>query len=234
MIALNKKIRLNRRLFTTSTFDSGELGVLASVVHKFPAGRYQVVVRREKQDAGSTQFLVDKSSVNMQLTIDLESVAVPVPASGMAEIPTVSPKGYVQFYVSGGVGGYSVVAREASGTSSVFDSTTLSDGDLFVVSLLIPAKYSMANKAGNASGEIQVSPVPEGTNLRSLETQFVEVNSDSFVPTNVSVQSAQGLVFRIKGPSRVVIIKVPEEPRVAAIEGKRIRRRRTIHLHRLQ
>jgi hypothetical protein len=223
---MNNKIRLNRRILTTSTFDSGALGVLANVIHQFPEGRYYVVVRREGQNVGSTHFLIDNSSTNMQLTIDLASVAAPARPTPAPEIPTVSPKGYVLFYVSGGAGGYSVVAQEESGATPVFDSTTLSGDDLFAVSLLEPATYSMANQVGNITGEIQVTPIPEGTDLRTLPTQYVDVNSASFDPAMVSIHSAQGLVFRIKGPARVVINKQKaEELAAAAPEGKRVRRR---------
>lgn len=239
---MNTGIRLNHRLLTTSTFDSGALGVLAYVVHQFPAGRYHAVVRREGQSAGSTHFLVDDSSATMQLTIDLASVAAPVRASASArgcrapstaDIPTLSPKGYVLFYVSGGAGGYSVVAREESGAAPGFDSATLSEGDLFSVSLLEPATYSMANHAGKAVGEIQVTPIPEGTNPRTLPTLYANVNTGGFDPANISVCSAQGLVFRVKGPARVVINKQPRaELRAAAREGKPVRRR--VHFSRLR
>jgi hypothetical protein len=229
---MNNKVRLNRRILTTSTLDSGALGVLANVVHQFPAGRYYAVVRREGQDVGSTHFLVENSSTNMQLTIDLASVAAPVRPTPAPEIPTVSPKGYVLFYVSGDAGGYSVVAREEGIAKPVFDSTTLSGDDLFAVSLLEPATYSMTNQVGNITGEIQVTPIPEGTDLRTLPTQYVDVNSASFDPAKVSIHSAQGLVFRIKSPARVVINKQKGEEPAAAPEGKRVRRR--VHLRRPQ
>jgi hypothetical protein len=224
---MNNKVRLNRRLFTTSTFDSGALGVLASVVHQFPAGHYYSVVRREGQNAGSTRFLVEKSSTNMQLKIDLVSVGAPKEeVLTAAAIPTVSPKGYVLFYVSGGAGGYSVVAQEEGDATPVFDSTTLSGGDLFAVSPLEPATYSMANQVGNITGEIQVTLMPEGTDLRTLPTQYVDVNSANFDPAKVSIHSAQGLVFRIKSPARVVINKQKGEELATAVpKGKRVRRR---------
>jgi hypothetical protein len=207
--------------------------MLAYVVHQFPAGRYHAVVQREGQNAGSKRFVVDESTKSMQLTIDLAQVATPARASAAgcdcqepSEISTVSPKGYVLFYVSDGPGGYSVVAREESGAAPMFDSATLSPGDLFAASLLEPSTYSMVNQAGGGTGEIQVTPVPEGTNPRTLPTQYVDVNSNSFNPANVSVHSAQGLVFRIKGPARVAINKKPgKEPKAAVSEGKPVRRR---------
>jgi hypothetical protein len=226
VIMIKSKVRLNHRLFTTSTFDSGALGVLASVVHQFQEGRYIVDVNRDQKNVGSTNFLVESSSANMQLIIDLTAVSVPVGTSTPVEIPTVSPKGYVMFYVSGGVGGYSVVAREESGSAPVFDSTTLSAGDLFAVSLIEPATYWMVNQAGNATGEIQVTTISGETNPLNLPTQYVDVNNTSFDPAKVTVHSAQGLVFRIKGPARVVINKQPgTESATPKFEGKQVRRR---------
>ena len=242
MTAMSTSIRLNHRLLTTSSFDSGALGLLAYVVHQFPAGRYHVVVRREGQDAGSTYFLVDDSSTSMQLTIDLAAAAAPLRSAASpcasrkaaaTDIPTVSPKGYVLFYVSGGSGGYSVVAHEVNGAAPTYDSATLPAGDVFAVSLLEPATYSMANQAGKAKGKIQVTPVSEGTNPLALATQYVDVSADSFDPANVSVQSAQGLVFRVKAPARIVINK-QEAKAIKAVphEGKTVRRR--VRLKRLR
>jgi hypothetical protein len=230
---MNSTFRLNHRVLTTSTFDSGALGVLAYVVHRFPAGRYSAIVQRDGQDAGSTRFVVDDASTSMQLTIDLASVAAPARAAAScacdsgADIPTLSSKGYVLFYVSGGAGEYSVVAHEEAGAAPAFDSTKLGDGDVFAATPLEPAGYSMANQAGKASGAIQVIPVPEGTNPRESPPQYVDVTADSFDPANVSVHSAQGLVFRVKGPARIVINKKPGEALRAAAprEGKAVRRR---------
>lgn len=221
---IKSKVRFNHRLFTTSTFDSGALGLLASVVHQFQEGRYNAIVNRDQKNIGSTNFLVESSSANTQLLIDLTAVNVTGGTSTPVEIPKVSPKGYVVFYVSGGVGGYSVVAREESGSDPVFDSTTLSGNDLFAVSLIEPATYSMVNQAGNATGEIQV--VSGEMNPLNLSTQYVDVNNTSFDPAKVSVHSAQGLVFRIKDPARIVITKQEgTEAATPTDEGKQVRRR---------
>ena len=227
MITIKAKARFNHRILTTSTFDSGALGLLAYVIHQFQEGRYTAVVNRDQKNVGSINFLVESTSDNIQLMIDLATV------STVAEVPKVSPKGYVMFYVSGGEGSYSVVASEESGASLVFDSTKLSDNVLFAVSILEPATYSMVNQAGSATGEIQVTPAGN-TDPHTLPTQYVDVSTASFDPTKINLQSSQGLVFRIKGPARIVITKQPGKEFVTSKhEGKKVRRHvRVISLYR--
>ena len=59
MTTVKRSVRLNRRLLTTSTFDSGALGLLVHVIHRFPnAGTYQAVVLRDGQRVGTTWNLM--------------------------------------------------------------------------------------------------------------------------------------------------------------------------------
>jgi hypothetical protein len=218
----------NRHPFAVSVFDSGALNVLASVIHQFSqTGRYQVSVRRAGKIVGSTFFEVVESGPT-QLDIDLSAVSVSRTTGACdchqknVELPSVSAKGYVLFYVSRGTVGYSVlVGEDAPQAKPLFDSENLGAGDLFALSLLEPAQYSMINRHGSAKGEIEVSlDLKIVRNIEELreKTQYVDVSRDTFRPDRVSVTSTQGLVFRIGDHARIVVTKsksLTPEPRSA-------------------
>jgi hypothetical protein len=229
---------LNRQMFTTRVFDSGALGVLGSVIHQFSEpGLYEAVIRQKDATVTSFWFEVSDSSSNMQLDVDLATVARPSGPKGTSDddcgcggksapparaVPTVSPKGYVLFYVSQGDGGYSVRVGRHGSEKPVFDSTTLGASDLFAVTLLAPTRYAMANRTGSAKGTIVVSTSQTtAKNLAAMSAPQVETTRSAFSPDNLKVVSGQGLVFRILEPSRVVIEQI-EDPKVEdRPDGKR-------------
>jgi hypothetical protein len=207
--------KINLALLKTTRFDSGALGPLTMVLHQFKAaGPYHVGVHRAGRALADTVFRVDEAGP-MQLSIDVANV---VKASGRgprrdcectggnAEVPVVSPRGYVLFHASLGDGFWVTVADEDQ--KVVFDSTKLGDGDLFAASLLEPGNYLMENKADGAKGEITVSLTPEDAQrLKTMETQYVEYGGNKFEPNQVKLISSQGLVFRGNGLGRIVISK---------------------------
>jgi len=212
---------LNRQLFTIATFDSGSLGMLASVVHQFSTpGRYQAAIQRHGVPAGTTEFEVSAESETMQLSIDLADSGPSQRSECECErrkatVPTLSSRGYVLFFASSGTSGYSVVVGEVGEKGAPhFDSQNLTSGDLFALSILEPTSYGMINRAGKASGEIVVSFSSEDAKrLKSLETQFVDVSKIRFDPATVGLTSTQGLVFRVHDNARIVIEKRSAKPR---------------------
>jgi hypothetical protein len=216
---------LNRQMFTARTFDSGAIGVLASLVHQFPSpGRYEAVIRRGDKPIRSVSFEVSDASPNMQLDIDLAPPEQPrgsgdddcackgSHASGTSP-RTVSPKGYVLFHVSRGDGGYSVLVVQQGSDKPAFDSTRLGAGDLFALSLLAPTRYKMTNRIGKATGTIVVRMAPEVLRkLATAEAIYVETSQDEFSPADVQAGSAQGIVFRVRDAARIVIEQVEEPP----------------------
>jgi hypothetical protein len=223
---VKSSVRLNQRLLTTSSFDSGALGVLVHVLHRFPgAGTYQAVVLQDGERVGTTCFRVTDDTAGTQLNIDLSTVARPTGSPARCtcrehpeSAPTVSPQGYVLFHASSGAGGYAVVAGEAKeGGRAVFDSRALSDGDLFALAFIEPTIYSVASQGGAGRGEIQVTPFPPGTNLRTVPPVYVDAGRDAFQPARVTVHAAQGVVFRIRSATRIVVEKqAPAASRRAA------------------
>jgi hypothetical protein len=230
---------LNRHMFTTRVFDSGALGVLGSVIHQFrEPGRYEVVIRQKDSVVRSFRFEASESSSNMQLDIDLASVIRAATgakedcgcdgakgATGPGVLPTVSPKGYVLFYVSQGDGGYAVSVGREGGEKPVFDSTALGEGDIFAVTLLAPTRYAMTNRTGGAKGTIVVSSSSDtAKSLAAMSASYVETRREAFAPNTVKVVSGQGIVFRILETSRVVI-EQQEEPESEARAGGKGKRR---------
>jgi hypothetical protein len=145
-------------------------------------------------------------------------------ASGM---PGVSPKGYVQFFVSQGAGGYSASVAKEGGNKFLFETTALGSGDLFAVSLLTPATFSMANKAGSATGTIAVSFSKEvAARLKATAPVYVDVSKGAFATKEVHLSSGQGLVFRIKDAARIVVQQEtePPQPRARATRARRFYR----------
>jgi hypothetical protein len=244
MTAAKRSIRLNRRLLTTSTFDSGALGVLVHVIHRFPAaGTYQAVVLRDDQRVGTTCFRVTDGTAGTQLNVDLAAIATPAGAPCACRehpesAPAVSPDGYVLFHAPAGAGGYAVLVGEAKeGGRAAFDSRALKDGDLFALALIEPATYAVTSPGGSGRAEIEVAAIPPGTNLRTVAPVYVDATRTAFKPARIAVHAGQGVVFRMKGAPRVVIEKrapqaAPRRGRAAAAPAAR-RVRRHVRIRRL-
>lgn len=211
------KAKVNLQLLKTTTFDSGALGMLAMVIHQFcSAGHYRATIKEKGHAVTEINFEVDEKSEVMQLDIDLAQSVQNVKTrpedcgckGGKQTALVVSPKGFVLFHTSSGYG-YSVTVSNGKG-KLVFDSTKLDNGDLFAVSLLEPASYSMSNKIGSAKGEIIVSLTPDAAKrLKTLETRYIEVSQKLFDLESIELSSSQGLVFRIKDSARILIEKRP-------------------------
>lgn len=209
------KAKVNIQLLRTTTFDSGALGMMAMVIHQFrSAGHYRAVVMERGRGVADLDFEVDEKSQVMQLDIDLaqavrEAKSRPEDCCCESKPRTkcvISPEGYVLFHASSG-SGYSVIVANG-GDKPVFDSAKLGDGDLFAVTLLEPATYSMTNKLDSTEGEIVVSLTPEmAKRIKALETCYIDVGGKGFDPGKVELTSSQGLVFRVKGKARIVVDK---------------------------
>jgi hypothetical protein len=215
------KATLNRHPFTATAFDSGSLGALTSVIHQFSSpGRYVAVVQQAGRGVGSVVFEASEASTNLQLDIDLSSASVAGRTSvdcdckvRVADLLVVSTKGYVLFHASKGEGYSTAVGFDDPKGNPLFDSTKLREGDLYALSLLRPAKYSIVNSAGKAKGTIEVTfSQTDAKRLRALETQYVQAGLDTFTPANLKVTSTQGIVFRVTDAARIVIETDPEEP----------------------
>jgi hypothetical protein len=118
----------------------------------------------------------------------------------------VAPQGYVQFHVSHGEGKLSAQVRKEQTDKVLFDSTLLGTGDIFAVSLLAPAKFTLANTAGTATGTVTVTFSKEvARKIKQTTPVFCDVSKSAFTPKDLQVSSGQGLVFRVQDAARVVV-----------------------------
>ncbi len=207
--------KINTRLFNVKVFDSGSLGPLDMVFHHFTSpGSYQVIIKHNGKNILNFGLSVEERSEVMQLDIDLaqmirkadmrsEKICV---KSRPKSVYTMSSQGYITFFASSGKD-YSALVVTDEG-KMVFDNIKLQNNDIYALSLLEPGTYSVKNVNGNASGKITVSLKKDKFGkLGELDSQYIDVNEKQFSPDNVEVTSTQGIVFRIKGSSRIVIAK---------------------------
>lgn len=213
-----KRVLVNRHLFTQMSVDSGSLTMLGVVIHRFPEpGEYVGVVEREGVEARRFRLMVDEDSRGMQVNVDLTTLDGGHSHSGDCDCtdkkagadPTfvVNPSGYVLFHVSSGRGGYAVrVGRLERPEPALFDSTKLEGDDLFAVTLIRPGTYSVRNLAGDAHGEIVVSYPKVGKQPhRPDEAVEIVCTDKAFRPAKITIQAAQGQLYRFRTPSRIAI-----------------------------
>lgn len=212
---------LNRQLFEATVFDSGALGLTTSIVHQFTAaGIYSAIVRKDAKHMGNVSFEVRDDATAMQLDIDLAKTMQGSKDSccGSQTAMPVSSKGYVVFHTTSG-SGWSVHVGE--GKHASFDSTRLTKGDIFALTLLEPTRYKIENKLGSAKGSVTVE-FTKGDIKRLHELKPIMVTAGkSFDPQSFKLVSTQGLVFRIETDARIVITR--KEERKAEPERGRIR-----------
>jgi hypothetical protein len=212
-----RKVRVNHRLFTQTSVDSGSLTMLGVVIHRFPEpGDYLGAVERGSETR-SFRLRVDAGSSAMQADVDLATLGTaPIsaddcgckgPPSPDDRVVVVNPAGYVVFYVSSGAGGYVVrVGRLEHPDAAVFDSTRLGTDDLFAVTLIRPGTYSVRSVGGEARGEIVVA-YPRAGEQPHRPDRPVEIvcTEKAFRPAKIKVQAAQGQLYRFRAPSRIAI-----------------------------
>ena len=213
---------LNRQLFEATVFDSGALGLTTSIVHQFTAaGIYSATVRRDGKPIGNVSFEVRDDSTATQLDIDLAKTqkrAEDDCCCTNKAVPEVSSKGYVVFHATSG-SGWSVHVGE--GKQASFDSTRLTKGDIFALTLLEPTKYKIENKLGSAKGMVEVE-FTKGDAKRLNELKPIIVTAGkSFDPENFKLVATQGLVFRIETEARIVVSR--KDKRKAEPKGGPIR-----------
>ena len=212
---------LNRQLFEATVFDSGALGLTTSIVHQFTAaGIYSATVRKDGKSMGNVSFEVREDAAAMQLDIDLAKTQKDAKdgCSATEAAPTVSSKGYVVFHTTSGTG-WSVHVGE--GKQVTFDSTHLTKGDIFALTLLEPTKYKIENTLGSAKGSVEVE-FTKGDAKRLNELKPIMVTAgNSFDPDSFRLVSTQGIVFRIETDARIVITR--KDKRKAEAKGGPIR-----------
>ncbi len=215
----------NLQALTQTSFDSGSLGGLGTVVHRVDqAGDHQVKVLQADRlmrsfslhvVGGPGQLLANRATAPGQVNIDL-SRAVGSLRQLSPEEPenlVVAAAGYAVFHAPPGVTGFAV-QLQAPGSGDkppTFDSRQLRNGDLFAVTLFRPGRYSLTNAAGGAKGEVRVSyPVIGDTPYVPPDPAQVQVTAKGFQPGTIQLQPAQGLIFQISNTAARIQIELVE------------------------
>lgn len=244
---------INREILNQTSFDSGALGGLSIVAHRFdqPA-LYAVTVRQKdavisrmqlkvsvltpgasviddaKRAQASTGDSPSATDASENVEIDLQSMEnadAPSHALELAKrIVADAANGYVSFRAPDGQRDYSVIA-ETPGRPP-FDSRKLDKGDVFAVTLLRPGEYRVANALTGATGTITVAyPVRGATPYSPPEPATVICDAGGFHPSPLALQPAQGVIFQIGAPGRITIDLVkPDDGPTPQPEGTRLPR----------
>jgi hypothetical protein len=243
--------RINRSIFEQINFDSGLPAGLAMVVHRFEQpGEYEVSFVRDDQVTDRVPLMVigetgDEKSFEegpqhgrgtetppVQVTIELGEARRDLlePPLGELEQPyLVRAGGYTAFTAARKEDSSIIVVqrKEDSGKGDSFDSRRLSDGDIFVTTMLRPGTYSLKNILNGAEGKIRVAyPVVGKERYRPPAPLSVECTAKGFYPAAIDLKPAQGIMFRVQTPARIQIELVepddgPEGPRPPKVSGWR-------------
>ena len=236
MNRLPRQARLNRAMFSQRPLDSGALTVLATLYHHFrEPGDYDIVIQRGGQTVRRLYVRVEKESGPAQLSFDLAD-----PGDSDADCCCCDDEpshvlrlnGVIAFYVSQGMGQYTVTITWHSGEEKrvVLDSSAaLPEGDLFAVTPVRPGGYSLTNREAQAQGRIRVA-MPRPGKYRPDEVALVEAVEGGFKPEEVSIFAGQSVVIMCRVPARLrVELTEPEQPGpVEPVPGQPTRQRHTI------
>jgi hypothetical protein len=210
-------------LFSQIGLDSGALTLLGCIVHRLTdPGEYRGVAIRPNVPASVFYLTVEGGRAINQVNIDLAALADPSASSQSCctggEMQDGSGQcrfllgagGYVAFHVSGGPGGFAVRLGKSAEEPQPkdFDSTALTDGDLFAATILRPGRYRITNLAQEhaQAGEIDVAyPLFDKTAYQPPPPIRVNCTQTGFDPARVALTATQGSIFVCRASSRLKI-----------------------------
>lgn len=214
------KAFVNTYALRTERLESNRLGTLAMIAHPLAEdGAYAGTILHDQIEVGSFGVEVRYDHNAAQADFDLAQIATRAAAGERAPVTAkLKTGGYLMLFVSQGPGGYQVVMDrlaerdEPRGkTRRVFDSAQLEKSDLFIVTLIRPGLWKMAEKSAGAEGTIRVAyPTPGKTQYRPGEPVHVKVAKGQFRPKDVKVGAAQGVVFEVGNEGTVLVVELLE------------------------
>ncbi|MFI5421078.1 MAG: hypothetical protein ACHQ1H_08940 [Nitrososphaerales archaeon] len=250
------KAIIRTNLIKQVTTDSGSLGTLSTIAHKFSEkGGYHGEILHGKQVVG--RFEIEVSPTNPSITeahkkhvtkaeIDLSQLHAPSGTkSGVASFQ-IEEGGYAVFRVpADSNGGYSIEVfkvGESDKGAVVFDSRKLTNDDYLSIIVLRPGVYSVANALTGEHRRAELTVAYPEKALRALEPVRVRCTKDGFVPEKIRLDPMQGLVFSFEAPSRIVTeLLTPDDrqtkrplfsrPKKISGEGRKKIARRFASLH---
>jgi hypothetical protein len=204
---------LSTAAFRVAEFDSGELTVLAHVIHRFERARgYRGSIIVDDAVTGTFSLVVSDHAAE-QVNIDLGGVDDPrapyVGPPGVAELTPFRLRtgGYAVFYVSGSPARHAaVLATDVNAQAPAFDTRRLGPGDLFVVTPLRPGAYVLANTENNTRGEVVIDA--RGAELAPAPALEVTCGDAGFEPAQLSAGAGRAQVYHCEVPARVTLTPV--------------------------
>jgi hypothetical protein len=214
--------RIDLTPFNQIGLDSGALGRLGAVVHRFDEpGHYFGVAASNGTPVGDFAVVVAEGAPPNAL-LDLTRVrrgrggtdcgCGGVTVDNHGAVVSVAAGGHVTFHVGLGTGRWSTVVTEAHSGRSEFDSQRLDEGDLFAATILRPGSYSVRNAYSTEATSLAVRYVrPDNEPYRPGEPIRLRMG-DRASRATVRLSPAQGLVFEATTETRVVIeLREPDD-----------------------
>ena len=201
-------------VFNQIGLDSGALGLLGSVVHRFDEPGHYVGTALVDDEARADFAVVVSKDGPPAAQVDLSALR----ASKCDDRPTyrVGVGGYVSFYVGSGNERWATVVGLPKSRTPEFDSRRLDKGDVFAATVLRPGTYAVRNEYGKARTELAVKYVTRGKErYRPGEPVKVKMGAQAS-RKSMRLGPAQGVVFEITEPSRIHIdLTRPDDGRYA-------------------
>lgn len=229
-------LKINRFLFSQTNIDSGSLTTHSTIVCRFPdpkeyqgivmkgsgiVGRFKLKVIEDKLSNNSPSIsnkIDSKDSQNIdenkQANV-LTSNQTNIDLSTLTDLYTLKKGGYAVFFVSTGVGGYSIelYQTDKGSQTKTFDSKELRNDTIFSSMIIRPGTYLITNTVNNTKAELVVN-YPELGKMKKILTPFnIECNVKEIVPNKINVDPSQGLIFKINTLSRIKIELTKAEDR---------------------
>ncbi len=210
--------------FTQIGLDSGALGALGTVVHRFnEAGRYLATVLADGREVAEVEITVAEGG-RPAMQVDLADAAEHRHVDKCCDKheADLDVGGYGSFYVGSGNRRYAVVVRSTGKRGVEFDSRRLQEGDLFAATVLRPGMYEITNEHGKGAMGLEVRYVRRGrTKYEPAKPLKVKIG-ETFAQDILKAGPAQGLIFEATGPTRAIVRLIePDDGEGKGYTGKR-------------
>ena len=210
--------KINSHLVKTKNIASYPLGVLGSIAHPVTKeGVYLGTIKFKKQTVAKFKLVVDSDVKQTQLDIDFANLHRQSQRKATEQIMEykLNPEGYLMFFVSSGPGGYHVVMDKLTANkpkpTRVFDNKSLSEGDLFILTLLRPGRYEVFEKRSKTVSKVTVA-YPKVTKMPFSPGVAVniELPKSGFGSKSkaLKIDPGQGIVLQIQNPKSGFMAKL--------------------------
>jgi hypothetical protein len=224
---------LNRAVFTQRSFDSRALSVLTTLIHRFgEPGHYEVFIRRAGAVVHRTDVNVASEHGRHQIDVDMANVPASKGACGCHGDAALELRtgGVVAFYVSSGVGGYTVTvtnraARDEKAGVALDSSQGVPAGGLFALTLVQPGAYRVATPSG-AKADVYVRMPDRENGYRPDRVALLRLHKGGFEPQSAEIASGQSVAIQCEIAADIRAELVKEEGGTPAITRSRASFRR--------